>query len=682
MDAEIIKDFLISLGFDIDDAGMEKFDGVVVGATASVSKMGAAVEAAADTLLLFTTKIASGLDTLYGASQRTVATVAGINAMSYAALQAGSSAETARGSLESLSRFMHNNLGAESFLNRLGVQTREASGNMRDMSAVFTGVGQQLSNMSDYRANQYAQMLGIDENTLIAMRRGLSGFSAEYSAVAKTLGFNADQAALDSNRFIASLRGFDTMADRARDKIGSNLADGLTGSMDDLYKQILDNGSKIESALMRIITGSVGASDAITRVLWRIGAAVNDITIELKKLDPVTKQLVALFGGLLTVWRLLNSALLASPISMLVSFSGALLLLYDDYKMWQEGSKSLINGDNWKTEIDAALTAINELKDSIKNVGKEITHLLNIDLKNGSLKSDIENLTKPFGEFGKMVSMSSDLINALKEGNWSDVSQVGKVLLNQDSDQPDARLAVTDALPIVTNARQTVTNTRQTVTNSTNTSVDWVKDKFGFDLQSVGRWERGENDERVQSARIPQATAEGTKLLDLLKPTLSRLDGLYQLPAVLLKSVATAGSSGDPNIVSDAGVPEHFPMIPRTGKDWRLRDNDVFDLVTSSQATKYLAQLMKINGSNLEKTLASYKWDLGNVQKYGMALAPQEMRNDLSKVPTNTLGNTLNQKTNIYVYGASDSNATANEIEKRQEIVNSRANQQMNRGPG
>jgi hypothetical protein len=34
--------------------------------------------------------------------------------------------------------------------------------------------------MPYYRANQYAQMLGMDENTLMAMRRGIGQFSAEY----------------------------------------------------------------------------------------------------------------------------------------------------------------------------------------------------------------------------------------------------------------------------------------------------------------------------------------------------------------------------------------------------------------------------------------------------------------------------------------------------------------------
>lgn len=175
MNAETIKDFLVSLGFSVDDAGAKKFGSVLAGTTANVIKMGLAVEGAALSVVAFTAKIASGLDNLYWASQRTGATVQGIQSIGYAVSQVGGSVDAARGSLESLARFIRNNPGAEGFLNRLGVQTRDASGNMRDMAAIFTGVGQKLSSMPYYRANQYAQMLGIDENTLMAMRRGVGG---------------------------------------------------------------------------------------------------------------------------------------------------------------------------------------------------------------------------------------------------------------------------------------------------------------------------------------------------------------------------------------------------------------------------------------------------------------------------------------------------------------------------
>ncbi len=60
MNAETIKDFLVSLGFSVDDAGAKKFGSVLAGTTANVIKMGLAVEGAALSVVAFTAKIASG----------------------------------------------------------------------------------------------------------------------------------------------------------------------------------------------------------------------------------------------------------------------------------------------------------------------------------------------------------------------------------------------------------------------------------------------------------------------------------------------------------------------------------------------------------------------------------------------------------------------------------------------
>ena len=239
--ADTIRDYLVSLGFDIDGAGQAKFEATLKGVAANVVKLGAAVESTALAIVGFTTSIANGLDKLYWASQRTGASVNGIKALGYAASQTGSSAEAAQNSLESLARFMRSNPGAEGFLNRLGVQTRDASGQMRDMSSIFTGVGQRLSNMPYYRANQYAQMLGIDENTLMSMRRGMSGFTAEYQSMMQKTGFDADKAAQQSNKFMTSMRQFVSLLGILRDKVGSNLAGGLSGTLNNLSKQMLEN---------------------------------------------------------------------------------------------------------------------------------------------------------------------------------------------------------------------------------------------------------------------------------------------------------------------------------------------------------------------------------------------------------------------------------------------------------
>ncbi|WP_227719430.1 lytic transglycosylase domain-containing protein [Yersinia proxima] len=649
--AETIKDFLVSLGFELDEAGEKKFSAVVAGVTANVLKMGAVVEGAALAVVGFTTKIASGLDKVYFASQRTGASVAGIKALGYAASQLGVDAASAQGSLESLARFIRNSPGAEGFLNRLGIQTRSANGSMRDTSAIFTGLSAKLSSMPYYRANQYAQMLGIDENTLMAMRKGLGQFSAEYALTAKKIGFNAEIAATQSNRFMTSMRNLTMTLGQARDKIGANLANGLAGDIDALRKQLLDNWPKIEAVLMKVIKGILWAGDAVTRVLWRTGQAVGDVINWFKKLDPITQQLIMLFGGLLLAWRLLNTAFLTSPIGIVLSLGAALFALYDDYKTWKEGGESLIDWGQWEQEINAALNGMDELTKSIKGVGVEIARLLNINLKNWTLKGDIENLTKQFGEFGKMLSMIGDLINALKEGHWVEVARIGKALLSQGSDQPDAMPAVTD---------------------SANSAADWVKDKTGFDPRSVGRWLRGEGDATdprgIRNNNPGNINYVGQDGASLERPggRFAKFDTAYDG----LKAMARQ-------------LMRYF-----TGKTTGKPLQTLTDIISTwapgseNNTGAYIAQLSKMLNVHPDAVL-----NLENPQVMsalmGGIIHHENGRNPYSSELINRAAGGmqpqgLQQETNINIYGATDPVAVGSEIAGRQTSVNARLTQQLN----
>ncbi len=445
MNAETLKDFLISLGFNVDEAGARKFNAAVAGATLKAIELGAKVELAAASVVAFTAKVASSLDNLYWASQRTGATVEGIKQIGYAVSQMGGSVDGARGSLENLARFMRNNPGAEGFLNRLGVQTRDASGNMRDMASIFTGVGQRLSSMPYYRANQYAQMLGLDENTLMAMRRGIGQFSGEYTAMAKAIGYNADAAAVSSNKFMTSLRSFGLMAGMARDKIGSSLADGLTGALDRLRRQILDNFPKIEGAITATVKGILWAGEMVGRIIYRLIQLGQGISNWWDSLDKQSRELIELVGALTAAWWLLNRAMLASPITWVLGLVAAIALLWEDYQTWKEGGKSLVDWGKWKPEVDAAVKMVGDLRKTVTDLGNALAKLLNIDPKSWSLKWDFSNFITQMGEFSKMLSMIGDLLNAIKDGRWSDAASIGKAILKQGSDQPDALPGVTSS---------------------------------------------------------------------------------------------------------------------------------------------------------------------------------------------------------------------------------------------
>ncbi|MER1504397.1 transglycosylase SLT domain-containing protein [Enterobacter hormaechei] len=688
--ADTIKDFLVSLGFDIDQAGANKFEAVLKGVTANVLKVGAVVEGAALSIVGFTTQIANGLDKIYWASQRTGASVQGIKALGYAASQTGASAESAMSSLEGLAGFMRSNPGAEGFLNRLGVQTRDASGKMRDTAAIFTGVGQKLNNMPYYRAKQYAQMLGIDENTLMAMRRGMNGFTADYQSMLQKTGFNADKAAVQSNKFMTSMRGLTSLFGIMRDKIGSNLAGGLAGSLDSLRRRILDNFPKIEETLTKVIKGVIWLANAFTRMAWRVIQGAGSVIDWWKRLDDGSKNLLKIFGALLVAWRLLNSAFLKSPIGIITTLILAIGLLYDDYQTWKEGGKSLIDWSKWQPEIEQAKKVFKwlrdkflELKDNLGGWKNTLTILFGFlaGAKLVSMLTGIGRLVAGFMGLGKAIGGSIGGLGKLAQGIAQLAIKNPWLLMFIPANNTPT---TSEEMASIGGIGSNIVPERQQAYEALrkeNPGKDFFTDEqIQRKIQEMGL----EPEQRAQSVKRPQATAQGKVLLDWMGPMFNKLESLYQLPAGLLKSVAITESGGNQFAMSGAGAKGLFQFMDGTARDMGLRGNDVFDPEKSAQAAaKYLSQLLRQNGGDLSKALASYNWGIGNVQRYGMGLMPQETRNYIPKVMSNmpTSAPVIQQETNINIHGVSDPREAARLTVDRQKGVNSQLTQQLPAGP-
>lgn len=657
MNAETIKDFLVSLGFGIDEAGYEKFESVLADVTANAIKTGLAVEGAALSVVAFTAKIASGLDNLYWASQRTGATVQGIQSIGYAVSQVGGSVDAARSSLESLSRFVRNNPGAEGFLNRLSVQTRDASGNMRDMAAIFTGVGQKLSSMPYYRANQYAQMLGIDENTLMAMRRGLGQFSAQYSEMTKAIGFNADQAAVSSNRFMTSLKAFGEMAGMARDKIGSNLAEGMAGSIDNLRKRILENFPKIETTITKIVKGILWLGDIVGRVAFRIVEGVGDIIDWWGKLDKETKTLTEVIGGLVVAMRILNSTFWMSPVGLITGLIVALGLLWEDYKTWKEGGNSLIDWEKWQPAIDKAKDAMVWLRD----------HLL-------ELKDSVGGWQK-----------SLELLATFIAGTW--ISKVTGAF---------ARLAGIPVPPWLKGWMAYAAylyDDRENIVASAESSIDYAKQNIGDGMRALGiDTDFGRNPHTVKGANI-QPDIPGAEPVQHAQSAKRTLADRNNNPGNI-RPVGGNGFRFFESALHGWEAMKNQLMRYFTGKTTGRALQTIQDIVSTwapagdnNDPKKYAQDVAKwmgvspntvLNLANPE-TMAALMQSMARKEGYSnwnSPLAYQAAGGGRATPP----GGSLNQQTVINVHGVNNPQEAANLIADKQGAVNARAVQQL-KGP-
>ncbi|MDT0770734.1 lytic transglycosylase catalytic [Escherichia coli] len=649
MNAETIKDFLVSLGFSVDDAGAKKFGSVLAGTTANVIKMGLAVEGAALSVVAFTAKIASGLDNLYWASQRTGATVQGIQSIGYAVSQVGGSVDAARSSLESLSRFIRNNPGAEGFLNRLGVQTRDASGNMRDMAAIFTGVGQKLSSMPYYRANQYAQMLGIDENTLMAMRRGVGQFSAQYSEMVKAIGFNADQAALSSNRFMTSLKSLGEMAGMARDKIGSNLADGLAGQIDNLRKKIIENFPKIEVTITKVIKEILWLGEIVGRVAFRIVDGVGDIIDWWGKLDAETKNLIEVIGGLVVAMRILNSTFWMSPIGLITGLIVALGLLWEDYKTWKEGGNSLIDWEKWQPAIDKAKDAITWLRD----------HLLELKDGVGGWQNALELLaTFIAGVWISKVTGAFSRLAGIPVPPWLKGWMAYAAYLYSD---------------------------RENIGASAKSSWDYTKQNIGDSLRWLGiDTDFGRNPHTVKGANI-QSDIPGAELEQHAQSTKRTLADRNNNPGNI-RPVSGKGFRFFESALEGWEAMKNQLMRYFTGKTTGRALQTIQDIVSTwapagdnNDPKKYAQDVAKWMGVSPNAIL-----NLTDPRTMGALMQSMARKEGYSNwnspLAYQAAAGSLNQQTVINVHGVNNPQEAANLIADKQGAVNARAVQQL-KGP-
>lgn len=265
----VIREFLVALGYKVDEKGLKEFKGGVEDATKSVVRMVAVIEGAALAIGVGVAAFASKLEGLYFVSQRTGATVTSLKAVEFSAKNLGISAETARGSVESLARFMRNNPAGENYIKSLGVETRSANGDLRDTVDIMSDLGGELAKKPTFLASQYGNILGIDENLLLAMRSGeFSKYLAQYRQMAAKTGF--DKAAADSHKFMIALRDLGAVWDGFVARLEGGLVQRLGPKLAEFQKWFERNGPMIEQRVGDIALAIIAAAEAIGPVLGKL----------------------------------------------------------------------------------------------------------------------------------------------------------------------------------------------------------------------------------------------------------------------------------------------------------------------------------------------------------------------------------------------------------------------------
>lgn len=264
MTGEVIKSFLVGLGFGVDESSLNKFNKAIASATLKITALYTATDAAAAGIGYGITKVSEGFEQM-GYEYRLIVPA----------------------------------------VNKALVLRREL---LKAYSAAGININKVIQN-------------SVKLNFSLAKTR--FAFKAIYDSVA--------------SRFFPLII---KQSELFRAKLYANLP-------------------RIQEVLERFITFIFKAFDATLQLGSRLGSILGRIYDFFVALDKATNGWSTAVLAIVAAWKALNLTFLATPLGLLFTLATTLLALYDDFKTFQEGGKSLIDwGSDTTRTILGLVTAL------------------------------------------------------------------------------------------------------------------------------------------------------------------------------------------------------------------------------------------------------------------------------------------------------------------------------------
>lgn len=349
----ILREFLVAVGFRVDEAGYKRqTDAVkrvgdqlgkldhderrraegearriaerkrnVEGLGLAVAGFAAAATAAAAVVATAVAKMTGGFDQFYFISQRTGASVNNIKALGYAFTQVGSSAESAVQAIEAFARTRRTNPGIEGLLKSYGVDTKG------DTADVLGRSIEAIQNRHPYYTGaQVAGLLGITEDqfkTFTTYREEIRKFREEYARTQTSFGVNSDATARASASVTKSVNALVMMLGVLTEKIYMAVAPALERVVKGIKDWIEANPEKVEA----IMKGIADALEAVGKALIAVGDWFANDENRKRFVDfwsnfaDLVKNVTRLIGFLLDSMFKLSNFLQNSPLGKVLTFN-------------------------------------------------------------------------------------------------------------------------------------------------------------------------------------------------------------------------------------------------------------------------------------------------------------------------------------------------------------------------
>jgi len=320
---ETIREFLVSLGFVSDEPALKKFEQGISNATKAVFALATAIETTAVAVAAGVARLASNLETLYFAAQRTGSSATQLKALDVAARSLGAQAGEAQAAVEGLATALRTNPGnvgvLTGLLGRFGMTAQKNANGTINAADALIKLSQAFKSMGPqayFQAAQFAQQLGISEQTLYQLTSG--DLVGKYRTELERLGTDGfDKAAENSHNFMDQLRDFGAQLELFGARVESVLTSKLIGNLQKASDWLVTNGpalaKTVSDAAAQIIQAAQWIGD---KVAWLVG-----------KLKEWNEETGGLSTKLLALAVLLKVSGAGSIIGGVLSLAGAFVRL-------------------------------------------------------------------------------------------------------------------------------------------------------------------------------------------------------------------------------------------------------------------------------------------------------------------------------------------------------------------
>lgn len=202
--SEVLREYLISLGFKVDNAQQKKFDTSIIRSGINVGTLAKTLLGAATAAQAFVAVWARSMEKLYYSSIRAESSAGKLQALQYAARTIGLTSESMQGALEGMARAMRLNPGLQGLIEQFGIKVTG-----RQKADVMIDLIDRLKTMPFYVAAQYASLFGINPDDLLLLEKGADEMKKAALArkeMADAAGLDVEAAAAAGKEYANQLR--------------------------------------------------------------------------------------------------------------------------------------------------------------------------------------------------------------------------------------------------------------------------------------------------------------------------------------------------------------------------------------------------------------------------------------------------------------------------------------------